>query len=320
MFVLLYLKKYHNYLVLLQKDHFHQGLIDLTFAVSKYRLLGLFHVYHSYIGVPDDKMEVAEILKGDLLNGVNAGGSLTLEKTGESMPIGKVLSPVDPPTIYCIGLNYEKHYQEGVCKKGLPRPQRPEIFMKPITCTNHHMGDILSPSSDALVIPAAEAKIASRWLDYEGELVIVIGKKCKSVKKEDALDYVLGYTCGNDVTERYWQKAPGSSQWIRGKSFDSFAPMGPVLVPGSDNFDPNNVNITTKVNNKIRQDSNTSDMMFSVQEIVAWVSNDTTLLPGTCIFTGTPEGVGAYTKSFLKDKDVVQISIEGIGTLENHVV
>jgi len=172
---------------------------------------------------------------------------------------------------------------------------------------------------DAISIP----KIARDppEVDYECELAVVIGKPCKNVSEEDALNYVLGYTCANDVSARQWQTVRGGGQWNFGKSFDTFCPLGPVISSTSVIPNPNNLKISTVLNDQVMQSSNTNDMIFSVPRIIQFLSQSTTLLPGTVILTGTPEGVGFARKPpvFLKKGDSVTIEIENIGKLTNSV-
>jgi 2-keto-4-pentenoate hydratase/2-oxohepta-3-ene-1,7-dioic acid hydratase in catechol pathway len=163
--------------------------------------------------------------------------------------------------------------------------------------------------------------LKSQEVDYECELAVVIGKACKNVSKANALDYVLGYTCANDVSARDWQLKFGGGQWCRGKTFDTFAPLGPCLVLKDEIPDPNKLRIQTVLNGSVMQDWNTDDMIFDVPALIEFLSGDTTLLPGTVILTGTPHGIGAARKPpiFLKDGDVVTIEIEKIGSLTNPV-
>lgn len=178
------------------------------------------------------------------------------------------------------------------------------------------------PFSDVSVHPKVQTQ-----LDYEGELVVVIGRDGKNISEEDALDYVLGYTCGNDVSARDFQ-LPGASggQFCYAKSFDGFAPIGPRVVFADAIPDPQEINYTTKVNGRIRQQTSTGDMIWTVRQIIAHLSQGTTLRKGTLIMTGTPSGVGNFTKSesgdvtFLKDGDVVEVEVEGIGAIINRVV
>jgi 2-keto-4-pentenoate hydratase/2-oxohepta-3-ene-1,7-dioic acid hydratase in catechol pathway len=172
---------------------------------------------------------------------------------------------------------------------------------------------------DPIEIPTA---LKSDEVDYECELAVVIGKACKNVKKADALNYVLGYTCANDVSARDWQIKRGGSQWCRGKFFDTFAPLGPVLVTADEILNPNSLAIKTILNGNTVQDWNTNDMIFDVPTLIEFLSGSTTLLPGTVILTGTPHGVGMGRKPqlWLKPGDSVTVEIEGIGALTNPVM
>lgn len=217
------------------------------------------------------------------------------------------LAPVEPTAIYAIGLNYREHAAE--MKSELP--EYPVVFMKSTT-------SVLDPESP-IVLPR---HLHSDQVDYECELAVVIGKTCKNVSAQDALDYVLGYTCANDVSARDWQKFHGGGQWIKGKSFDTFCPLGPILVTADRIPNPQILPIRTILNTEIRQESFTGDMIFTVAELIEFLSGSTTLLPGTVILTGTPPGVGvaAEPQRFLKPGDEVAIEISGIGMLRNPVV
>lgn len=204
----------------------------------------------------------------------------------------RLLAPVQPSKILAVGKNYAAHAREF---DGEP-PASPIIFMKPSTC-------VIGPE-ETIVRPRISQRV-----DYEGELALVVGKLARNVKPEDYAQYVLGYTILNDVTARDLQRQDG--QWTRGKGFDTFAPIGPVIT---DEVDPSNLRITTRLNGKTVQDSNTSRFLFSLGEIFAFVTRFTTLLPGDVVTTGTPEGVGG-----MADGDVVEVCIEGIGTLRNVV-
>jgi 2-keto-4-pentenoate hydratase/2-oxohepta-3-ene-1,7-dioic acid hydratase in catechol pathway len=172
---------------------------------------------------------------------------------------------------------------------------------------------------DAILLPR---HLPSTEVDYECELAVVIGKACKNVSRESALDYVLGYTCANDVSARDWQIKRGGSQWCRGKTFDTFAPLGPCLVLKDEIPNPNALRIQTRLNGNVMQDSNTADMIFDVPTLIEFLSGSTTLLPGTVILTGTPQGVGVARKPsvFLQPGDTVTIDIERIGQLTNPVL
>jgi 2-keto-4-pentenoate hydratase/2-oxohepta-3-ene-1,7-dioic acid hydratase in catechol pathway len=235
----------------------------------------------------------------------NLLGQFTVSK--RKAHVAKVLAPVQPTAILCIGLNYRKHAEEGKS----PIPQWPVLFMK-------SPGAVQNPG-DPIVLPT---KLKSTQVDYECELAVVIGKRCKNATKESALDYVLGYTCGNDVSARDWQKDFGGSQWCRGKTFDTFAPLGPCLVTKDEIPNPNALAIKTILNGQTMQDWTTEDMIFDVRSLIAFLSGSTTLLPGTVIMTGTPHGVGAARKPpvFLKQGDTITVEIEKIGKLTNPVV
>jgi 2-keto-4-pentenoate hydratase/2-oxohepta-3-ene-1,7-dioic acid hydratase in catechol pathway len=227
--------------------------------------------------------------------------------TNERIEVLSTLAPIEPKTIYGIGLNYRKHAEET----GAKIPEKPIVFLKSPTALQNPEGPIVLPRH-----------LRSDEVDFECELAVVIGYECKNVSRADALNYVLGYTAANDVSARDWQKQWGGSQWCRGKTFDTFCPLGPALVTPSALKDPNNLAITTRVNGTTMQESNTRDMIFSVAELIEFLSGSTTLEPGTLILTGTPEGVGMGRKPplFLKPGDVVEVEIEGIGILRNPVV
>lgn len=180
------------------------------------------------------------------------------------------------------------------------------------------MTSVLDPQGE-IQLPRS---LHSDQVDYECELAVVIGKRCKNVSVEDALDYVLGYTCANDVSARDWQKGHGGGQWVKGKSFDTFCPLGPILVTADRIPDPQILPIRTLLNGEVRQESYTGDMIFSVAQLISFLSGSTTLLPGTVILTGTPEGVGMAAKPprFLKQGDELVVEITGIGMLHNTVV
>ena len=229
------------------------------------------------------------------------------EVTSEMADVRKLLAPIAPPTIYCIGLNYLFHAQEG----NVAPPKWPILFMKSPTAVQN--------PGDPIEIPR---HLASQEVDYECELAVVIGKKCKNVAKADALQYVLGYTCGHDVSARDWQIKFGGSQWCKGKTFDTFCPLGPGLVTTDEITNPNDLKIKTILNGDVMQDWTTKDMIFDVPTLIEFLSGSTTLLPGTVILTGTPHGVGSARKPpvFLKAGDSITIEIENIGQLTNPVI
>ena len=241
----------------------------------------------------------AEILEWNL----DAG----LHRSGTSAAIAKLLAPVVPSNILCIGLNYHAHAEET----GQSISENPILFMKPTGALNH--------PGDGILLPACCDR--GPEVDYEAELAVVIGRPAKNIPREQALEYVLGYTCANDVSARRWQKHGGGGQWVRGKSFDTFCPLGPVLVTPDEIPDPQNLAVRCLVNDEVMQEGHTSDMIFPVAELISELSRDTTLQPGTVILTGTPPGVGVARKPprFLAAGDVVTVEIEQIGRLTNPV-
>ena len=227
--------------------------------------------------------------------------------TGRTADVSKRLAPVAPTTLYCIGLNYRHHAVESKC----PIPEFPVVFLKAVTAAQN--------PGDPIVLPR---RLRSDAVDYECELAVVIGKRCKNVPRDRALEHVLGYTCANDVSARDWQNKWGGSQWCRGKTFDTFAPIGPCLVTSDEIPDPNALAIKFDISGEILQDWNTNDMIFDVARLIEFLSGSTTLLPGTVILTGTPHGVGGARKPprWLKPGNVCNVTIERIGTLSNPVV
>ena len=181
---------------------------------------------------------------------------------------------------------------------------------------------IPAPCRTRAIRSSCRAHLRSDEVDYECELAVVIGRTCKNVSRDRALDYVLGYTCANDVSARDWQSKWGGSQWCRGKTFDTFAPLGPCLVTTDEIPNPNALAIKLDIGGEVLQDWNTNDMIFDVPRLVEFLSGSTTLLPGTVILTGTPHGVGFARKPprWLKPGDVVTVTIEKIGALTNPVV
>jgi len=219
----------------------------------------------------------------------------------------RVLAPVAPRSILAVGLNYRAHAEES----GKTLPDYPMIFMKLPGAVQH--------PGEPIVLPRV---LKSEKVDYECELAVIIGKRCKNVRRAEALDYVLGYTCANDVSARDWQLKKGGGQWCRGKSFDTFAPLGPCLVTADEIPNPNDLRIRTVLNGDTVQDWNTRDMIFDVPSLIAFLSEGTTLQPGTVIMTGTPQGVGMARKPpvWLKAGDSVTVIIENIGALTNPVI
>jgi len=224
----------------------------------------------------------------------------------EKAEVAKLLAPIQPSSIICIGLNYRRHAQET----GAKIPEYPVVFFKGINT-------LLNPG-EPIWLPT---HLKSDEVDYECELAVVIGRAGKNISRQDALKHVLGYTCCNDVSARDWQIKRGGGQWCRGKTFDTFSPLGPVLVTPDEIPNPNELKIRTVLNGETMQDWNTNDMIFDVPTLIEFLSGSTTLLPGTVILTGTPHGVGMAQKPprWLKAGDDVTIEIEKIGTLRNSV-
>ena len=218
----------------------------------------------------------------------------SVKKSGQrALTDVKLLAPAAPSKIIAIGLNYKAHAAEF----GKPLPEEPMIFMKPSTA-------VIGPD-DQVIYPAH----MSHRVDFEGELAVVIGRTAKEVSSRDARDYILGYTCANDVTARDLQGK--DIQYTRAKGFDTFAPLGPCIAT---DIDPLDVTIQTWLNGDLRQNTSTKDMIFNVYELVSFVSHVMTLLPGDVISTGTPPGVGK-----MRPRDVVEVRIEGIGSLRNTI-
>ena len=229
-------------------------------------------------------------------------------ETGISMATDsvKLLPPVpSPEKVICVGVNYAEHAREG----GMEPPDRPVIFNKFPTA--------VGADGDPVVLPPESPKV-----DYEAELVVVIGKKGRRIPESEAMDYVAGYCVGNDVSARDWQLETPAGQWLLGKSFDSFAPFGPAMITADEISDPGNLSISLRLNGETMQDSNTSQLIFPIGKLIAYISSVATLAPGDVIFTGTPPGVGmARTPAvWLKPGDVMEVEIEGLGVLSNPCV
>ena len=208
-----------------------------------------------------------------------------------------------PGKVIAVGLNYKDHAAEA----GVPLPEAPVLFTKFTTS--------LIPSGAQIVRPKGVTQ-----LDWEAEFAVVIGKRASRVSEADAMDYVSGYTCMNDVTDREAQSKDG--QWVRSKSYDTFGPIGPVIVPARDIPDPHNLKIEARLNGKTMQSSNTKNLIFNVPYLISYISRTITLEPGDVITTGTPHGVGTFWKPpiFMQPGDVIEIEIEKIGILRNSVV
>ena len=243
----------------------------------------------------------------DLL-GMGAAGrerAAAATAAGTGVPAGsvQVLAPVPQPgKIFCIGLNYADHAAES----GVDPPTEPVVFSKFCTAVAAH--------GDVVALPRISSEV-----DYEAELVVVIGQSGRGIPQERALDYVGGYACGHDVSARDWQLGKPGGQWLLGKTFDGFAPFGPELVTTDEIPDPGCLDIKLRLNGETMQDSNTRQLIFPVDHLIHYLSNVCTLQPGDIIFTGTPPGVGAARKPpvFLQPGDTAEVEIENIGVLSN---
>lgn len=229
---------------------------------------------------------------------IRSGGGLAIWTATGALPICAIIG---------IGRNYAEHATE----QGAAIPERPMVFTKSIASACLHGDDIVVPR----VCQDREQ------VDFEGELAVVIGSPARDVAPERALEFVLGYACANDVSARWWQKEGSGGQFYRGKSFDTFCPVGPRIVPASEVGDPQALRLATRVNGREMQNAPTSQMMFTVASLIADLSRGATLLPGTVILTGTPSGVGMARKppEYLQHGDVVEVEIDRIGVLRNRV-
>ena len=286
------------------------------------KLLTFVHHGRRSIGAEIDSSQVLDLplAQGSLPQGmrefVERGDEAlaTVARLLEKTPRGAVLqkrdlricspfSSEERPKIFCIGANYAEHAAET----GSKVPDEPVVFAKFAT-------SLCGPDDNIVYPPNASA------LDYEVELVVVIGKRAKRVPESEAFDYVFGYTCGNDVSERHFQRH--DRQWLRAKSSDTFAPTGPVIITHDEISDPNSLALGSKVNGEIRQNYSTDRMNFKVPKLIEFISHHLTMEPGDMIFTGTPPGVGLGMKppQFLKPGDQVEVWVEKIGSLHNTVV
>jgi 2-keto-4-pentenoate hydratase/2-oxohepta-3-ene-1,7-dioic acid hydratase in catechol pathway len=235
------------------------------------------------------------LLEGELVRRISGdlfGSHKALAETHKLSSV-KLLYPCEPPKVLAVGLNYKSHIGNR------PAPTRPEIFYKPVTS--------LQNPGDPILIPAGAKNV-----HYEGELVVVIGKRLKGVSEQEAREGIFGYTCGNDVSERDWQNGPDKDmQWWRAKGADTFGPMGPCIVRTAD---LGQAKLRTRLNGEVVQEQFISDLLFGPAAIVSWISRYVTLQPGDVIFTGTPG-----TTRAMKPGDVVEVEIDGIGVLRNPV-
>jgi 2-keto-4-pentenoate hydratase/2-oxohepta-3-ene-1,7-dioic acid hydratase in catechol pathway len=246
----------------------------------------------------NDRFSSAEVFQGD--------SPLSLAPTGRTLSVERLLAPIIPTDILCIGLNYKDHASEGAFEL----PKVPMLFIKSSNTLNHPGGIIRIPR-------------LSQMIDYEAELAVVIGRDAKYVPRNRALEYVFGYTAANDVTARDWQREKnlGGGQFARGKSFDTFCPLGPAIVTADEIADPNRLCLRCHLNGQVMQDQSTSDMVFDVPALIESLSSTLTLRAGSVILTGTPKGVGFARKPpvWLKPGDRIAVEIENIGRLENTI-
>ncbi len=242
-------------------------------------------------------------LDGDRITAATGDPLRGLVPSATTVPLAEVrlVAPIEPVNVLCVGQNYKAHVEEG----GAALPQAPVLFMKATTT-------IIGPDAP-VVIPRA----APDAVDYEAELALVIGRTARHVPEERALEYVLGYTCAHDVSARDCQRNDG--QWVRAKSFETFCPLGPWIET---DLNPADVRVQGRLNGTTMQDARTSLMIFSVPFLISYLSRGMTLLPGTVLLTGTPSGVGFARQPpvFLQPGDVFEVEVEGIGTLRNPII
>jgi 2-keto-4-pentenoate hydratase/2-oxohepta-3-ene-1,7-dioic acid hydratase in catechol pathway len=244
--------------------------------------------------------EQAQVALAELeANGFEGAVEVGLDKVHLNPPLK------DINKVICIGKNYADHARE----MGGEPPEIPVVFSM--------FPSAIIGSGDNIVLPAI-----SNQVDYEAELVVVIGKSGRHIPRERAMDHVFGYCCGNDISARDWQKGKPGGQWLLGKTFDTFAPLGPFLVTKDEVKDPHQLNVCCRLNGEVAQSSNTSSLIFQIDFLISHLSQFMTLAPGDLIFTGTPPGVGAGRKPpvFLKSGDTVEVEIESVGVLTNPIV
>jgi 2-keto-4-pentenoate hydratase/2-oxohepta-3-ene-1,7-dioic acid hydratase in catechol pathway len=286
-----YLYKNQEYYGILNKDN----LISLPILAKRLKI-ELPHTLSEFINQSKTSLRIAEAL-------LRKAEKTEIDYASVPLNIVQLQAPITfPPKIICLGLNYADH----VAETNRTLPEEPVLFMKPHTA-------IIGPNQKIIKRPFVKE------LDYEGELAIIIGKKAKDVPVSEAENYIFGYTIFNDVSARDFQYK--DKQWVRAKSFDTFAPTGPCITTKNQMPDVANLNIRTWVNNELRQNGSTKDMIFNINQIIYHISRVMTLEPCDIIATGTPSGVGMAMnpKTWLKNGDIVRIQIEGIGTLENQV-
>jgi 2-keto-4-pentenoate hydratase/2-oxohepta-3-ene-1,7-dioic acid hydratase in catechol pathway len=299
-----------------QSDELIIDLLSASQEISKSRGLQFASLKNvsdmlSLLEAGNSALNEVENLVREVLEIMTRGDGLSIRRTGAVLSTGEVrlTSPIPRPrkNIVCLGLNYRDHWLETDAKRGKPLPSVPVFFTKSPTAVVGPFDDIVYPS-------------ATRELDYEVELAVVLGKRGKDIPKEEAYHYVAGYMIMNDVSARDLQRT--HQQWFRSKSLDTFAPMGPCLTTKDELDDPHNLDMELSVNDEIRQKSNTQNLIFKVPDILATLSEDMTLEPGDIIATGTPAGVGLGMSPprYLKVGDMIETQIKGLGSIRNQVV
>ncbi|KAH7123468.1 hypothetical protein B0J13DRAFT_566672 [Dactylonectria estremocensis] len=264
-------------------------------------------IYYGDAILPSGVTNIAEAKQARIITGDIFGKHDVTSKIAEIRLLLAPLALEDVRTVRCLGMNYTKHAIETK----QPIPKFPVLFYKPATS--------LAGPTDSIPVPPRAQTGGS--LDYECELVIVIGKDTRDVSEEEALDHVFGYTVANDVSHRDWQLKHGAGQWSLGKGFDGWAPYGPGIVTNDIIEDAQNLTLWTKLNGDTVQHSSTRDQIFGIKKTISFLSQGTTLQPGDLILTGTPEGVGMGRTPplWLKDGDVVEVGLEGVGSITNTV-
>ena len=282
----------------------------VSFQLNSQQWLGSLSADQSQINfnqdLPGNFFGLSQLLGLQSLNPSALEQALRQNMSAVDLKDVKLLPPIETmDKVICVGRNYAEHARE----MGNQVPELPIIFNKFPSC---------------IVGPESEIKLPklSQQVDFEAELVVVIGVGGKLIAKENAMDHVLGYCCGNDISARDWQKGKPGGQWLLGKSFDTFAPLGPMIVTRDKIPDPYNLGIRLRLNGELMQDSNTSRLIFPIDFLVSHISQFVMLKPGDLIFTGTPTGVGAGRKPplFLKPGDQLEVEIDGLGVLRNTVV
>lgn len=280
------------------------------------KLVTYWHDGQARVGVLDGDTVTDAGFDGDMVQFLAAGSPITPGGASYALTAVKLLAPIPRPgNFLALAGNYQAHIEEGGGKRVDKTRITPRVFMKPSSCVIGHW--------DAIQLPRV-----SDTVDWELELAIVIGKRAKHVSVESALDYVAGYTIVNDISSRSLNIGANRDErpmddffdWLNGKWQDTYGPMGPYILTADEVADPDNLWLKLWVNGQLRQNSNTGNMIFNTREIVAFASDLMTLEPGDVIATGTPDGVGAASNTYLKAGDVVRCEIEGLGVLENPVV